>query len=211
MVNLTHERRPMKHAALVVLVGTATVLAVLSLPNRRAIAAVSLRDKTVGNLKAEVSLTMGLADTVWTFLTSGAVHGAVSAGLSCKQEFSVGELLAYLRFTAKDTQTVAEALSQFWSGRGCTVGGDAGAYWKGWSEGLTEGWDAAVNSAASDLLRLRETEDTSWLEKIVQSADAAGADALTKAKGVVAGARLLELKRRGGQAPVWRPPVPEKK
>ncbi len=58
-------------------------------------------------------------------VATGMLIGAVSMGLTCKQAFTVGELQAYLQYTAEPSKTLVEALREYLTSRGCHLAGDS--------------------------------------------------------------------------------------
>lgn len=50
---------------------------------------------------------------------SGAMTALSVVASPCRDRFTVAELVAYLRFTAEETDTMADAIAQFHVMRGC--------------------------------------------------------------------------------------------
>ncbi len=126
----------------------------------------------------------------------------------CQRGYSLPELVAYLRYTAKDDQLLSEALLEFWANHRCTRQSQEEAepsaiYRKGWSE--------AWESAGRVLLAIRQSDDIPLLQSLVREAGASQADPIAQAKGLVARARLEEMARRGTQPPLPPTPVPPRK
>ncbi len=171
--------------------------------------------KSVGSYREDFAPYTGEERRIyWVLLADGAMNGVVSVGGVCRQPFTVGEIAAYLQYTAKDTQSVARALTEFWVGRQCSVPGVCPAeremelYNAGHTKGFSEGMASGARMAGEFLLTIRTSEDDALLELLVEKAQSPDATDIDKASGVVAGARLLEL-RRDGPAPAGRHPAPQ--
>ena len=74
---------------------------------------------------------------------------------------------------------------------------------------LSEMWQSGQDYMAGMVLTIRTLDDRDHLERLVKDAEAPDADDATKALGVIAGARLLELSKgppqpKGKVAPQFR-------
>lgn len=136
----------------------------------------------------------------WTFFAWGAMEGGKAVGMGCERSFLTAELAAYLRYRADRSGPPSRAFEAYFRDHDCRAEVPAAT-----QDELVERGEAR---AARLLLIVRESDDPAWLRGAVRDAEQPGATAMEKAMGVVAGARLLELKGQGSRTPVIRPPAP---
>lgn len=139
------------------------------------------------------------AEGLWNYFAFGAMRGHEAAGRTCSIPFSAGELAAHMRFTADPQARLTDTLAAFFAAHDCTAAD--GARGRG-GLGFSDGWEAAANVT----LVIRTSCDENELKGFVSRGESA--DALGRAAGVVAGARLLELKSQPCRQPGQQKPLP---
>ena len=137
----------------------------------------------------------------WVYYAGGATAVFQALNLRCVQNFTTAEMAAYLQYTAPVNHSDIQAVGAFLRSRQCRSEADADTIRKEFDSGWEYGWQGA----AKTLLRIREMSDTDQLEGHILSGESTSASAFDRVAGVIAGARLFELRRERGEIPV-RPP-----
>lgn len=159
----------------------------------------SVGEKTVGEMR-----NLLRSEKDWILFAFGTVHAAGAIGQTCRNPRTAAELAAHLRYVAKPEASMGEALQAYWQAGGCELG------WEPQDIALLEreyrrGYEEGRRSVISRLWTIRTAVEAAALEEAMRLAEAPGADADTLAAGLVAGARLWEL--RHGPMPArkdWR-------
>ncbi len=182
------------------IVGTlALALVAVAVPAARAAEPGSVADNTVAAWRDRprpgTPDTDAIAEIKAVASAEGMIQGA-AVFVDCRARMTVGELEAYLQYTADPGETVVTALDRFLAQKGCAPQ-DA--------ENRAAVQAEARATFARGLAVLRAVTDEAILRGYVAQGESRPDDPEAVAVGLVAGARLLELRTGDQRAPSPQP------